>query len=63
VYDAVLDFDRILADPANPAQLKEEYNTGDYLHPNVAGFQALVDGIPLGVFDLRLCIIAKKLPF
>ncbi|RXW15729.1 hypothetical protein EST38_g10127 [Candolleomyces aberdarensis] len=53
-FDAVLDFDRILADPANPAQLREEYNTGDYLHPNVAGFQALADGIPLQVFDLRL---------
>jgi lysophospholipase L1-like esterase len=54
VYDAVLDFDRILADLANPAQLKEEYNTGDHLHPNVSGFQALADGIPLGVFNLRL---------
>ncbi|KAJ2933550.1 hypothetical protein H1R20_g3562, partial [Candolleomyces eurysporus] len=53
-FDAVLDFDRILADPANPAQLKDEYNTGDYLHPNVAGFQALADNIPLQVFDLRL---------
>jgi lysophospholipase L1-like esterase len=54
VYDAMLDFDRILADLANPAQLKEEYNMGNYLHPNVAGSQALADEIPLGVFDLRL---------
>ena len=54
MFDAVLDFNKILADPANPAQLKEEFNTGDYLHPNVAGFQALADGIPLGVFDLKL---------
>ena len=37
-----------------PEQLLEAYNTGDYLHPNVAGFQAIVDKFPLNVFDLRL---------
>ncbi|KAJ3550768.1 hypothetical protein NMY22_g242 [Coprinellus aureogranulatus] len=54
VFDAVVDFDKVLADPEKPEQLAEAYNTGDYLHPNVAGFQAIVDKFPLNVFDLRL---------
>lgn len=54
VFDAVADFDKVLADPDAPDQLLEAYNTGDYLHPNVAGFQAIVDKFPLNVFDLRL---------
>ncbi|PLB43273.1 SGNH hydrolase [Aspergillus steynii IBT 23096] len=50
VFDEVLDFDKVLRDPDNEAQLKEEFNSGDYLHPNVAGYQRLADAFPLGVF-------------
>ncbi|KAE8150814.1 SGNH hydrolase-type esterase domain-containing protein [Aspergillus avenaceus] len=50
VYDAVLDFDRVLRDPEIPTQLAERYDSGDYLHPNVAGYQALADYFPLEVF-------------
>ncbi|KAI9037137.1 SGNH/GDSL hydrolase family protein [Aspergillus affinis] len=50
VFDEVLDFDAVLRDPDNKAQLREEYNSGDYLHPNVAGYQRLADAFPLGVF-------------
>lgn len=50
VFDAVLDFDRVLRDPDAPSQLLEEYDSGDHLHPNVAGYQALADYFPLGVF-------------
>jgi lysophospholipase L1-like esterase len=37
-YDAVVDFERVLADPADPDRLRPEYNTrdgqeGDWLHP------------------------------
>lgn len=51
VFDAVLDFDRVLRDPDAPSQLLEEYDSGDHLHPNVAGYQALADYFPLGVFE------------
>ncbi|KAF1970825.1 SGNH hydrolase [Bimuria novae-zelandiae CBS 107.79] len=49
-FDAVVDFDRMLADPKVPSQLKAEYNSGDYLHPNVRGYQRLADLFPVGLF-------------
>ncbi|KFZ18286.1 hypothetical protein V502_04166 [Pseudogymnoascus sp. VKM F-4520 (FW-2644)] len=50
LFDAVVDFDAIVRDPATPSQLAPEYNGGDYLHPNVAGYQAIADGFPLDIF-------------
>lgn len=50
VFDAVVDFDKMLANPSIPSQLADKYNSGDYLHPNVAGYQHLADLFPLGIF-------------
>lgn len=50
VFDAVLDFDQILRDPEEPAQLASEYDSGDHLHPNVAGYQAMADAFPIDLF-------------
>jgi lysophospholipase L1-like esterase len=50
-FDFVVDFDKILADPANGTQLNPLYNGGDYLHPNVQGYQAVADQFPLEIFD------------
>ncbi|KFY43179.1 hypothetical protein V494_02071 [Pseudogymnoascus sp. VKM F-4513 (FW-928)] len=50
LFDAVVDFDAIIRDPATPSQLASEYNSGDYLHPNVAGYQAIADAFPLDIF-------------
>lgn len=49
-YDATVDFDKILRDPSNAANLASKYNSGDGLHPNVAGYQALADAFPLDIF-------------
>lgn len=49
-FDEVIDFDRILADPDQPDQLNPTYDSGDYLHPNPAGYQALADAFPLQIF-------------
>ncbi|KAJ5824714.1 Extracellular GDSL-like lipase/acylhydrolase [Penicillium robsamsonii] len=51
VFDAVLDFDRALRDPHAQSQLLEKYDSGDHLHPTVAGYQALADYFPLGVLE------------
>jgi lysophospholipase L1-like esterase len=51
VFDAVLDFDRVLRDPQVPYQLLETYDSGDHLHPSVAGYQALADYFPLQLFE------------
>lgn len=46
-YDAVVDFDRALADPADPDRLRDAYDSGDGLHPNDAGMHALAEAIDL----------------
>ena len=50
-FDAVVDFDAILRDPQNPAQLNPLYNSGDFLHPNEAGYQHVADQFPLSIFN------------
>lgn len=42
-FDAVLNFDAVLRDPLDPAELLPAYDSGDHLHPNDAGYQAIVD--------------------
>ena len=49
-YDAVIDFDRAVRDPAAPARILPAYDSGDHLHPNDAGMQAMADAIPLRLF-------------
>ncbi|KAL5328099.1 hypothetical protein ACEPPN_005807 [Leptodophora sp. 'Broadleaf-Isolate-01'] len=49
-FDAVVDFAKIVADPANVSQLKNAYDGGDHLHPNGAGYQAMADGFPIEIF-------------
>ncbi|KAF4634494.1 hypothetical protein G7Y89_g3622 [Cudoniella acicularis] len=53
VFDEVIDFDAIVRDPEAEAELSAEYNSGDYLHPNVAGYQRIADTFPLSVFELQ----------
>jgi lysophospholipase L1-like esterase len=48
-YDAVVDLDRVLADPADPERMNPAYDAGDHLHPNDAGMKAIADAVPLGV--------------
>lgn len=49
-FDAVIDFDAITRDPANPRRFRPEYDPGDHLHPNDAGYRAMADAIDLSVF-------------
>ncbi|KAF2760519.1 SGNH hydrolase [Pseudovirgaria hyperparasitica] len=51
VFDRVVDFDAVLRDPRNSTMLDPQYDSGDYLHPNVRGYQALADAFPLELFD------------
>ncbi|KAK1451950.1 GDSL-like Lipase/Acylhydrolase [Colletotrichum melonis] len=50
-YDAVIDFDAIVRDPAAPEKLRAEYDTGDHLHLNPAGYEAMAAGIDLSIFE------------
>lgn len=49
-YDAVIDFDAALRDPAHSDQLNPVYDSGDHLHPNDAGAAALANAVPLRIF-------------
>ena len=50
-YDSVIDFDAALRDPTDPERMLARYDSGDHLHPNDAGMQALADAVPLRVLD------------
>jgi lysophospholipase L1-like esterase len=49
-FDGVIDFDGALADPANPARLAPQYDSGDHLHPGPAGHEAMANAIDLALF-------------
>ena len=49
-FDAVLDFDAIVRDPDHPSQLLPRFASPDHLHPNDAGYQAIVDAIDVSIF-------------
>jgi lysophospholipase L1-like esterase len=49
-FDRVIDFDRAVRDPADPLRLLPAYDSGDHLHPNDAGYQAMANAINLAVF-------------
>lgn len=47
-FDAVVDFDAALRDNAgDPRRLRPEYDSGDHLHPNDAGFQIMAEAVDL----------------
>ena len=48
-FDAVIDFDAILRDPAHPTRLLPAYDSGDHLHPGDAGNRAMANAIDLHV--------------
>ena len=51
VFDAVVDFDKMLANPQVPSQLDPKWDSVDYLHPGVPGYQHIADEFPLKIFD------------
>jgi lysophospholipase L1-like esterase len=49
-FDAVVDFEAATRDPQSPKKLRAEFDPGDHLHPNDAGYQAMADAVDLGIF-------------
>ena len=49
-FDAVIDFDRVVRDPGHPARILAAYDSGDHLHPNDLGYQAMGNAVPLELF-------------
>ncbi|KAK3310139.1 SGNH hydrolase-type esterase domain-containing protein [Chaetomium strumarium] len=49
-FDGLVDFDAVVRDAKNGTMLREEYNTGDYLHLNPAGYKAMAEAVDLSLF-------------
>ena len=49
-FDAVIDFDKAIRDPLQPTRMLPAYDSGDHLHPNDAGYQAMANFIDLSLF-------------
>ena len=52
-FDGVIDFDAAIRDPDDPQVMKAEYDSGDFLHPNDAGMQAMAHAVNLKLFRSR----------
>lgn len=49
-FDAVVEFDAAVRDPAHPARLLARFNPGDNIHPNDAGNAAMAAAVDLATF-------------
>jgi lysophospholipase L1-like esterase len=50
-FDAVIDFDKLTADPVHPDHMLPAFDGGDHLHPGPAGYKAMGESIPLSLFQ------------
>jgi lysophospholipase L1-like esterase len=50
-FDAVIDFDAAVRDPDHPTRIRADYDVGDHLHPNDAGYRAMGDAVDLKLFE------------
>jgi lysophospholipase L1-like esterase len=48
-FDGVIDFDAVARDPSHPARILPSFDSGDHLHPQDSGYQAMADSIDLGM--------------
>ena len=49
-FDAVVDFEAATRDAADPKKFKAEFDPGDHLHPNNAGYEAMANAVDLAIF-------------
>jgi lysophospholipase L1-like esterase len=55
-FDAVIDMDAAVHDPANPTKLLPAYDSGDHLHLNPAGYRKMAEAIDLNLFKLERAV-------
>lgn len=46
-FDGVIDFDAAVRDPSHPARFREDYQSGDHLHPSASGYKAMAEAVDL----------------
>ncbi|KAK8068938.1 hypothetical protein PG994_005554, partial [Apiospora phragmitis] len=50
-FNLTIDFAKSVANSGNPGTLATQYDSGDHLHLNPAGYQAIADAFPLDIFN------------
>jgi lysophospholipase L1-like esterase len=55
--DGYFDFDKAVRDPSHPTRFRDEYHSGDNLHPSTIGYKAMADAVDLAL--LRGIKLAK----
>ena len=50
-FDGVIDFDAAMRDPSRPDHIAAEYDFGDHLHPNDAGYRKMGEAVDLTLFS------------
>lgn len=51
-FDGVIDFDAAVRDPNHPARFREDYQSGDHLHPSAIGYKAMADAVDLALLQV-----------
>jgi hypothetical protein len=60
-FDGVIDFERAVGDPDHTLRIPQVDDSGDHLHPNDLGGQAMANAIPLDLFRATsAALMAKK---
>jgi lysophospholipase L1-like esterase len=49
-FDGVVDFEAATRDPNNPKRIRADFDPGDHLHPNDAGYEAMANSVDLSMF-------------
>ena len=49
-FDGVFDFDAVVRDPSQPMKYLPKFDSGDHLHPNDAGYEAMANAIDRKIF-------------
>lgn len=52
-FDGVVDFDAAVRDPRDPAQFRDDLQSGDHLHPSSAGYKAMAAAINLSTLRAK----------
>ena len=57
-YDAVIDFEEVVRDPAAPTKYLPEYDSGDHLHPGDRGYEAMANAVDLALLHTAVPALA-----
>jgi lysophospholipase L1-like esterase len=52
-FDGVIDFDAATRDPKDPKHIRADFDSGDHLHPQDVGYQAMADAVDLALLGVK----------